>query len=957
MNRHLHPTPGSDAAGSSPPRGRARRGSRIAAVLAVLGTLALITIAVDRARTGVSAQPGAAARAALPAGWSLSPDGRRLTWSAPAPLPLTDAYHLVHVNDRTVIPAAVAPDRRRASVPVPAGQEVSDPKLVAGGQRLDAPEPAGPGQRLAPAAPPPVPLPALPAADDPGTPGPFRTQEGEYDEPAVPAPGLAVPVEMRAVVVAPQGAPGPRPVAVFVHGGHSTCFVPGSVKLSPTATAWPCPAGQREVPSYRGYRESQRLLASQGWITLSISANGVNGQTNGEFVAPLDPAARAGLVRTHLDRWAVWNGIGRATAPAIVRAAGNADLDRTLLVGHSRGGEAVNRVATVSATEPVLPWRVRGQLLIAPVALAHDPAPGIPTALLLASCDGDVSDLQGQAYVDAARDRYTLDPALRSSVFVDGANHNFFNREWTPGVATDQSSALDDAVDDYPGDPACGAQAPTRLTDAEQRTVGAVYTAAAAQALVLRNPAVAPLFDGTPVRADSAGDVRIVAHALGGHRHELLVPTPTTDVTGEAGVTASRCATTRPAGSAGACLSDDIFPAAARAPHFGSYVKTEDEPTRTALALTWAATGGKARVKMTGAAIVADATAVTMRVIVPPQAVGTSFATRVVDRGGRSFELGTTTLNGVPVNASALSGISWAREARIPLDRAAALAAGVDLLRLDHLEIVPRSPRGQLWLLDAWGYRAGLVDAPPGPFPRYDIPNAITEPGDEDRTVALRVPVRGRLLRPAAIYVNVNNAATGRILTVPAGADHFTIDVPLAGDDIDTDAVSLSIRTIPVSGISTVESQATVLVEDDEPTPPLSFNTTASAVEGSVLRWTFRLPRPSGRALVLQARFAAPVGSTELRARDLTSEQLALLGYTGELDVPLSQTGIVVNLMLSPGETSASIELAVAADRLREGTEAVRLVTVPPVLMGVPMQGSTPGVPIGSTFTGTVTDR
>ena len=32
------------------------------------------------------------------------------------------------------------------------------------------------------------------------------------------------------------------------------------------------------MPSYRGYLQAQQLLASQGYVTVSISANGINGQ-------------------------------------------------------------------------------------------------------------------------------------------------------------------------------------------------------------------------------------------------------------------------------------------------------------------------------------------------------------------------------------------------------------------------------------------------------------------------------------------------------------------------------------------------------------------------------------------------------------------------------------------------------------------------------------------------------
>ena len=59
---------------------------------------------------------------------------------------------------------------------------------------------------------------------DPGQRGPYRTTTGEYSLPGVPLPDYPAEVEMQAVVVAPQDARGTRPLALFLHGRHFTCF-------------------------------------------------------------------------------------------------------------------------------------------------------------------------------------------------------------------------------------------------------------------------------------------------------------------------------------------------------------------------------------------------------------------------------------------------------------------------------------------------------------------------------------------------------------------------------------------------------------------------------------------------------------------------------------------------------------------------------------------------------------
>jgi hypothetical protein len=125
--------------------------------------------------------------------------------------------------------------------------------------------------------------------------------------------------------------------------------------------------------------------------------------------------------------------------------SGRVDLHELVLVGHSRGGEGVERAAIDSNCRD--PWQIKGLALIGPTAFGRQVTPGVHTTVLLPFCDGDVTSLEGQQYVDIGRD-LTADRALRTSVMAMGTNHNFYNTEWTPGLA--RAPAWDDWFD--PGD-------------------------------------------------------------------------------------------------------------------------------------------------------------------------------------------------------------------------------------------------------------------------------------------------------------------------------------------------------------------------------------------------------------------------------------------------------------------------------------------------------------------------
>ena len=114
---------------------------------------------------------------------------------------------------------------------------------------------------------------------DPGAPGPLSVTREEYNfgDTAFQPSNFPGPVELLASVHYPTNlSGGPFPLILFLHGRHATCFVGGSALLQ-----WPCTAnGSQPIPSYKGYDYVSEVLASHGYIVVSISANGVNAVDN-----------------------------------------------------------------------------------------------------------------------------------------------------------------------------------------------------------------------------------------------------------------------------------------------------------------------------------------------------------------------------------------------------------------------------------------------------------------------------------------------------------------------------------------------------------------------------------------------------------------------------------------------------------------------------------------------------
>lgn len=171
---------------------------------------------------------------------------------------------------------------------------------------------------------------------------------------------------------------GPFPLVVFLHGNHVSCFAADGT----ASFQWPCPRGSRPVPSYRGYDYVARVLASYGYVVVSVSVNGVN--VIGSQVADTGMLARAQLLQKHLDLWRAWT--SGAPGPFGARFRHAVDWRRIGTMGHSRGGEGVVVHALYNRAQRH-PYAVRAVLPLAPVDFGREVLTDVPMAVILPYCE------------------------------------------------------------------------------------------------------------------------------------------------------------------------------------------------------------------------------------------------------------------------------------------------------------------------------------------------------------------------------------------------------------------------------------------------------------------------------------------------------------------------------------------------------------------------------------------
>lgn len=644
------------------------------------------------------------------------------------------------------------------------------------------------------------------AATDPAARGPYPVKRSSYDLPSIRLAGMPSPVEVEGELTRPVGAEGARPLVVILHGMHRTCR--RSRRTDDGYAAWPCAKGYTPVPSALGYRWLAAQLASQGNVVVSLSANGVNAQSNERYAAGAHE--RASLVRLHLARLARWNRDGGGPFDAWIRGA--IDMDRVVLMGHSRGGEAMAQLVTdVPASAP---WRVRGLALIAPTDFGRQVTPGVDTMVLLPYCDGDVSDLQGQQFVDNRSLLVAGDTSLRTSVMLLGANHNAFNTVW----AADGSNGNDWTIfyGDTSGKRTCEPRNAGRLTAAAQRTAALPYLAALVRLSTEDDPDAARLLTGVDPAPASVGKAGVLVSPVYGADRLLFGGATPGALTSSGGMTAKRCvAYRRGAGASCAGTTDQ-----SRQPHWTPVSASGPFPAPSALRVSWATSGGTTSLPLPagGVDLTADAS-IAVRYAADPDVRGQRIQLRLTDASGATAEPPVAGAQPVDLPRSSTTEVLpkyWGQTVRYSLDQ-----AGIDLAHVTGISIVAVSRRGRGWVLDV--AREGPIVRPVAAptLPAVGVPwMTVREPGDRgSRVVLLRLRLRGTVTQPAQLSVLLQpdrGASRWRLVSVPAGATSITVPVAVKGDRRRTGTTRYRVLAFARRDIVVSHYDGGVAVLDDE---------------------------------------------------------------------------------------------------------------------------------------------
>ena len=279
-------------------------------------------------------------------------------------------------------------------------------------------------------------------------------------------------------VYMPEGK-GPFPLILIVHGNHSMVDY-----------------------SDGGYGYLGELLASRGFITVSVDENFLNGHWSGDFRGKEMPA-RAWLLLKHLEQWKKCNNDPNH------ELTNKTDMENIILIGHSRGGEAVSIAAAFNQLnyfpddaleEFNFNFNIKGVVSIAPTDYRYHreiKLENINYLTLQGSYDADETSFWGMRPYR----RLTFTDGgdyFKAGVYIHRANHAQFNSMWG---RSDFGGAFKWLLNTAP-----------LLSGDDQRAVAQIFISAFVEAVLKNNTTYLPLFKNAALGKDWLPETYYLSH-------------------------------------------------------------------------------------------------------------------------------------------------------------------------------------------------------------------------------------------------------------------------------------------------------------------------------------------------------------------------------------------------------------------------------------------------------------
>ncbi len=273
---------------------------------------------------------------------------------------------------------------------------------------------------------------------------------------------------LNARVYMPKGD-GPFPMVMMLHGNHSMLDY-----------------------SDGGYGYLGELLASRGIIGVSVDENFINGHWSGDFMGKEMPT-RGWLLLKHLEQWEKWNQDSSSDLNAKV------DLNHIVLVGHSRGGEAVSIAAAFNTLDRFpdngnekfdFDFGIKGVITIAPTDYRYNREISLEDINYLSiqgAYDSDETSFWGMRPYHRLKFSEDFD-GFKAGLYMNHANHGQFNSTWG---RSDFGAPMKWLLNLKP-----------LVSGEEQRQAAKVYVSAFAEAVLKGNKDYQPMFKNVELVSD-----------------------------------------------------------------------------------------------------------------------------------------------------------------------------------------------------------------------------------------------------------------------------------------------------------------------------------------------------------------------------------------------------------------------------------------------------------------------